>query len=186
MNTKKIAAATTLGTFAVLAILLAYPVMAASLPNQAAYSPQQILQNPNKAVPDKISLSVGQVITLTSVAGGWRQVGNPSVNGTASGTLTLQVTGAFSRGYALTITGGSFSIGGSTYTVSGGSAELGPYGVHMVGQGQAGTASFLFAFRDLGKFGNTNYAILRVDLSAGSSEYLARLLVTVNVASATA
>lgn len=184
MNTKRIAVATTLGTFAVLALMLAYPVMAASVANQGAAptaTPQQILANPSRAVPDKIDLSVGQTIALTSVAGGWREVGNPSMNGTASGTLTLQVTGAFTGGYALSITGGSFSINTTTYTVSSGSAEMGPYGVHMVGQGQAGTASFLFAFRDIGKFGNTNYAILRVDLKAGSTEYFARLLVTVNL-----
>jgi hypothetical protein len=51
----------------------------------------------------------------------------------------------------------------------------------MVGQGQAGTASFLFGFRDLGKFGSSNYAIVGVDLNAGSSQWLARLLVTVTV-----
>ena len=180
MNTKKIAVATTLGTLAVLGILLAYPVMAMTAQNQTA-SPntQQLLQHPPSTIPQKISLSVGQTFTLTSVAGGWRDATDPSMNGTASGTLTLQVTGAFSHGYALSVTGGSFDINGTTYTISSGSAELGPYGFHMVGQGQAGTASFLFAFRDLGKFGNTNYAILGVDLKAGSSEYLARLLVTV-------
>jgi hypothetical protein len=183
MNTKRIAVATTLGTFAVLALMLAYPAMAATVANQAAptATPQQILANPNKAVPQKIDLSTGQTITLTSVAGGWHEVGNPSVNGTATGTLTLEVTGAFSRGYALSITGGSFSINNTTYTVSSGSAEMGPYGFHMVGQGQAGTASFLFGFRDIGKFGSTNYAIVGVDLKAGSSEYFARLLVTVNL-----
>jgi hypothetical protein len=182
MNTKRIAVATTLGTFAVLALMLAYPAMAATVANSSpSVTPAQILANPDKAVPQKIDLSVGQTISLASVAGGWREVGNPSQNGTASGTLTLQVTGAFTGGYALSITGGSFSINGTTYTATSGSAEMGPYGVHMVGQGQAGTASFLFAFRDIGKFGNTNYAIVRVDFKAGSSEYFARLLVTVTV-----
>jgi len=180
-RTKKIAVATTLGTFAVLAILLAYPAMAMTASAQTGANAQQLLQNPNRAVPEKISYSVGQTITLTSIAGGDHEVGNPSVNGTASGTLTLQVTGVFARGYSLSITGGSFDINGTTYTISGGSAEMGPYGYHMVGQGQAGTASFLFAFRDLGKFGSSNYAIVGVDLNAGSSQWLSRLLVTVTV-----
>jgi len=179
-RTKKLAVATTLGTFAVLAILLAYPAMAMSAAPTGA-NPTQLLQNLNRAVPEKISYSAGQTITLTSVAGGYHEVGNPSVNGTASGTLTLQVTGVFARGYSLTITGGSFDINGTTYTVSGGSAEMGPYGYHMVGQGQAGTASFLFGFRDLGRFGSSNYAIVGVDLNAGSSQWLSRLLVTVTV-----
>src|SRR5271157_2560855 len=168
-RTKKLAVATTLGTFAVLAILLAYPALAMTAQAQSGANPQQLLQNPNKAVPEKISYSVGQTITLTSIAGGFHEVGNPSVNGTASGTLTLQVTGV------------SFDINGTTYTVSGGSAEMGPYGYHMVGQGQAGTGSFLFGFKDLGKFGSSNYAIVGVDLNAGSSQWLSRLLVTVTV-----
>jgi hypothetical protein len=178
-RTKKMAVATTLGTFAVLAILLAYPAMATTSSAQPGANAQQLLQNSSKAIPEKISYSVGQTITLTSVAGGFHEVGNPSVNGTASGTLTLQVTGVFAGGYSLTVSGGSFVINGSTYTVSGGSAEMGPYGYHMVGQGQAGTASFLFRFSDLGKFGSSNYAIVGVDLSAGSSQWLSRLLVTV-------
>ena len=184
MNTKRIAVATTVGTFAVLALMLAYPAMAATVANQGAtpsMTPAQLLQDPNRAVPHKIDLSAGQTISINSVAGGWREVGNPLQNGTASGTLTLQVTGAFTGGYALSVTGGSLIVNGTTYTISSGSAEMGPYGIHMVGQGQAGTASFLFGFRDIGKFGSTDYAIVRVDLKAGSSEYIARLLVTVNV-----
>jgi hypothetical protein len=180
MNTKKIAIASTIGAFAVVALLFAFPAMAASTGAQQSPNVQQLLQNPQKGSADKIQLSVGQTITLTSVAGGYREVGNPAVNGTASGTMTLQVTGAFKGGYALTVTGGSLVLGTTTYTISGGSSELGPYGVHMIGQGQAGTAQFLFAGRDIGKFGNTNYGILRVDLKDGSSEFAARLLVTIS------
>ncbi len=77
------------------------------------------------------------------------------------------------------MTGGSLSINGTTYTISSGSALLGPYGVYMVGHGQAGTTQFLFLDRDLGRFGSTNYGVLRVDLKDGTSEFAARLLVTV-------
>lgn len=180
MNTKKIAVASTIGVFAVMAMLFAYPAMAASS-TPSTSTIQQMLQHPQYTEPKKIQLSVGQTITLTSVAGGYWVVGDRAVNGTASGSMTLQVTGAFKGGYALSVTGGSFSINGTTYTVSGGSAELGPYGIHMVGQGQSGTAQFLFTNRSLGKFGSTTYAILRVDLQNGSSEFGARLLVTVSV-----
>ncbi|MDG6901115.1 MAG: hypothetical protein JRM80_04060 [Nitrososphaerota archaeon] len=180
MNTKKIAIASTVGAFAVMAMLFAYPAMAASGAPSTA-SVQQMLQHPRYANLDKIQLSTGQAVTLTSVAGGYWEVGDRAVNGTASGTMTLQVTGAFKGGYALSVTGGSLSINGTTYTISGGSAELGPYGIRMVGQGQSGTAQFLFGDRGLGNFGNSNYAILRVDLQNGSSEFAARLLVTVSV-----
>ncbi|HLQ06286.1 MAG TPA: hypothetical protein VK126_00860 [Nitrososphaerales archaeon] len=180
MNTKKIAIASTIGAFAVMALLFAFPAMAASPGAQQNPNVQQLLQHQQNGAVDKIQLSVGQTITLTSVAGGYREVGNPAVNGTASGSMTLQVTGAFKGGYALTVTGGSLVIGGTTYTISSGSSELGPYGARMIGQGQAGTAQFLFAGRDLGKFGSTNYGILNVDLKDGSTEFAARLLVTVS------
>ena len=180
MNTKKIAVASTIGVFAVMAMLIAYPAMAAS-GTPSASNIQQMIQHPRYANLNKIQLSTGQTVTLTSVAGGYWEVGDRSVNGTATGSMTLQVTGSFKGGYALSVTGGSLSIDGTTYTVSGGSAELGPFGIHMVGQGQSGTATFLFGDRGLGKFGSTNYAILRVDLKDGSAEFGARLLVTVSV-----
>ena len=106
-------------------------------------------------------------------------VGDRAVNGSASGTMTLQVSGALTGGYIISVTGGSLDINGTTYTISGGSAELGPYGVHMVGQGQAGSSQFLFLDRNLGKFGNTDYGVLRIDLKNGTSEFEARLLVTI-------
>ena len=179
MNTKKLAIASTVGVFAVMALLFAYPAMAASPSTPQNLSAQQLLQNPQNGSLQRIQLSVGQTITLTSVAGGYWQVGDRSVNGTASGSMTLTVSGAFKGGYSLSVTGGTLSINGATYTISGGSAELGPYGVHMVGQGQAGTALFLFTGRDLGKFGATSYGILRIDFQNGSSEFAARLLVTI-------
>ena len=180
MNTKKIAVASTVGAFAIMAMLFAYPAVASSGAPSAA-NLQKMLQHPNSSDLHRIQLSAGQTITLASVAGGYWVVGDRAVNGTASGTMTLQVTGAFTGGYSLTLTGGSLNINGTTYTVSGGSAELGRYGVHMIGQGQAGTAQFLFGARDIGRFGSSNYGILRVDLKDGSSEFAARLLVTVSV-----
>jgi hypothetical protein len=179
MNTKKIAIASTIGAFAVVALLFAFPAMAASTGVQQNPNVQQLLQHSQNGAVSKIQLSVGQTITLTSVAGGYWEVGNKAVNGTASGSMTLQVSGDFKGGYSLTVTGGSLVIDGTTYTISSGSSETGPYGAHMVGQGQAGTAAFLFAGRDLGKFGNTNYGILNVDLKNGSTEFAARLLVTI-------
>lgn len=181
MNTKKIAIASTVGAFAVMAMLFAYPAMAASGGSASAPDLQQLLQHPHSAGTQRVQLSTGQTVTLTSVAGGYCEVGDKAVNGTASGTMTLQVSGAFKGGYALTVTGGSLNINGTTYSVSGGSAELGPFGAHMAGQGQAGTAQFLFTVRDLGNFGSSNYAVLRVDLQNGASEFAARLLVTVSV-----
>ena len=180
MNTKKMAIASTVGAFAVMALLFAYPAMASSTGSPQNPNVQQLLQHPQYANSQRIQLTAGQTITLTSVAGGYWVVGDRAVNGTASGSMTLQVSGALTGGYILSVTGGSLNINGTTYTISSGSAELGPYGASMVGHGQAGTAQFLFLDRSLGKFGSTNYGILRVDLKDGTSEFAARLLVTIS------
>jgi hypothetical protein len=180
MNMKKIAVASTLTVLAVVAILVAYPAMAAS-PTPRTTSIQQAPQHPHYIEVKEIQLSVGQTLTLNSVAGGYWVAGDRAVNGTASESMTLQVTAAFKGGYALSLTGGSLIINDTTYDISGGTAEVGPYGTHMVGQGQSGTAQFLFEWSSLGKFGGTTYATLRVDLTSGSSEFVARLLVTVSV-----
>jgi hypothetical protein len=182
MNAKSLAIASTIGAVTVMALLLAYPAMAATA-TPAPKSPnfQKLLQQSSAKAPENAQLAVGKTVTLTSIAGGFRQVGSKSVNGTATGSLALQVTGDFKAGYSLSVTGGTISFNGNTYTVSGGSAQAGSHGGYAVGQGQAGTsASFLFSVRDLGKFGNTNYGVLTIDLSNGSAEYGLRLLVTIS------
>ena len=181
MNTKNLAIASTVGVVAIVGLLFAYPAVAASTAAPQNVNAQQLLQHYQSVPLQKVDLKVGQTITIDSVAGGYQQVGNSAVNGTATGKMTLQVSGSLSRGFILSTTGGSISVNGTTYTISAGSAELGPYGVHMVGQGQAGTsAQFLFSVLNLGKFGSTNYGVLRVDLTTGSSEFVARLLVTIS------
>ncbi len=173
------AIASAVGAFAVVALLFAYPAVASSPGAPSNPNFQQLLQHPQYATPQRIQLSQGQTITLTSVAGGYWVVGERNSNGTASGSLGLQVSGSLTGGYVLNVTGGSLNINGTTYTISGGSGVLGPYGAYMVGHGQAGSAQFLVLDRGLGKFGSSNYGILRVDLKDGSSEFAARLLVTI-------
>jgi hypothetical protein len=84
-------------------------------------------------------LTVGQVINITSTQGHFKVVGDKSVNGTASGTMTFTVTGKFANGYTLSITSGSLSVNGTTYAVSSGSAQTGHYAHRMVGQGTTAT-----------------------------------------------
>lgn len=180
MNTKKIAIASTVGAFAVMALLFAYPAMAAPSGIQRNPNFTQLLQHPQYANLEKIQLTPGQTITLTSVAGGYWVVGDRASNGTASGSMTLQVSGNLTGGSLMTVTGGSLNIGGTSYTISSGSAELGPYGAFAVGQAQAGTAQLLFSGRNLGNFGSSNYGILRIDLKDGSSEFATRLLVSIS------
>jgi hypothetical protein len=180
MNTKKIAVASALGTFAVVALLFAYPAVASSAGAPQNTNVQQLYMRSAHLPSQQMQLTVGQTVTLTSVAGGYWVVGDPGSNGTASGTMALRVTGALAGGYAISVTGGTFTINGTTYTISGGSAELGPHGHFLVGQGEAGSSPFLFLGRNLGKFGAANYGVLSVDLQGASTELAARLLVTIS------
>jgi len=184
MNSKKLAIATMVGAVALVGLLFAFPAMAASATTSSPQNSNisQIVQSAQASQKlQKVDLKVGQTFTLTSVAGGYREIGNPEVNGTATGSLNIEVTGAFKAGYAVSVTGGQVNVNGTAYTVTAGSGELGPYGVHMVGQAQAGTsAQLLFAARNLGKFGSTDYGVLRIDLTNGSGEFAVRLLVTIS------
>ena len=178
MTTKGLAIATAVGVVAVVALLFAYPAMAASLvPPSSQNSISQGAQSQSVILP---RLEVGQTFTLTSTAGGYVLVGDSSVNGTATGSVTVQVTGGFRGGYALSVTGGSLNVNGTNYVIVSGSAELGPRERVMVGQAQAGTAQLLFEGRDLGRFGSAAYGVLRIDLTTGSGEFGVKLLVAMS------
>ncbi|MDA4129039.1 MAG: hypothetical protein OK422_06270 [Thaumarchaeota archaeon] len=174
MKTTSVAIGGVAGVLAVLAMLVAYPAIAATQVPSLQLANRQTT-NLNSAV----TFTAGQTITLTSSAGGYRVIGDPAQNGTASGTLTLKVDGVLKGGYVVTVSGGSLTIGTNIFTVTGGSAEIGHYGRFMVGQGTASnSALFLFQERSLGKFGITSYGVLTLDFSNGATEYGVRLLVT--------
>jgi hypothetical protein len=158
------------------------PVFAATQQASNATSPAPI----NSAnIP---GLTVGQVFTIASTQGHYYVVGDKSETGTASGTMTFTVTGKFAGGYSLSITTGSLDVNGTTYAVSAGSAESGPYAHHMVGQGTTaltGTTSgsttsgaFLMRATARGTFGG-EYATMSVDLQSGTTEYAIFLVGTV-------
>ena len=179
MNTKRIATVTTAAVLAIVVLLLAIPTMAASTAPKAPKTSSL----PQSANPQDARLAIGQAFTLTSISGGYREIGDPAINGTASGSLTFQVKEVFKGGYSLSVTGGQLSFDGTIYTVTAGTAELGPHGVHMVGQAEAGSsAQMIFDGRNLGRFGETNYGTLRVDLASGSREFGIKLLVTITTA----
>lgn len=179
MNRKTIALAGIAGFIAILAVVVAYPTMAATQTG-ASQSQTQLLMNGQASHSlSKVSFTQGETVTFTSTAGGYIVIGDRDVNGTASGTLTIQVNGVLKGGYVVTVTGGSINLGGTAFTISGGSAEIGSYGRNVVGQGTASNSTFfLFHERSIGSFGGTPYGVLTFDLSNGSTEYGVRLLVT--------
>jgi hypothetical protein len=190
VRTKTVGSAVVL---AVIALVFAYPVFAAGLPFSGAASPNS--STPGAAanttstantsiIPPPPVLSVGQTVTFTSTNGQWRVIdpsSKPHVgSGPASGTVTFTVTGAFKGGYALSITSGTLSINGTTYTIASGSAELGPYLAHVVGQGSLSpSGSFLVDGNAHANFFGDTYNTLRFDLQANGVEYGVLLLVNV-------
>ena len=136
-------------------------------------------------------LTVGQTITITSTSGHFYVVGAKSETGQASGTLALTVTGKFAGGYSLSISTGTLGVNGTTYAIASGSAEMGPYAHHMVGQGvtapittasgnTTSTASGAFLMRATarGSFAG-EYATATLDLQTGATEYVISLIGTV-------
>ncbi|HUI00087.1 MAG TPA: hypothetical protein VLX56_00490 [Nitrososphaerales archaeon] len=118
------------------------------------------------------SLTVGQTITVTSTQGEYFLASDHTENGTASGTMTFTVTGKLTGGYTLSITSGSLVVNGTTYTVSSGTAQMGPDAAALVGQGATSSSgTFLVRSTAHGNFAGSS-ATMSVDLSAGTTEYL--------------
>ena len=119
----------------------------------------------------QVSLSVGQTITVTSTSGEYFVVGSPSTSGTASGTLTFTVTGKLSEGYTLSLTSGSLTIAGTTYTISSGSAQMDPSGMMISGQGTTTpTGQFILHAMAHGTFVGTS-ASVSLDFTNETTEY---------------
>jgi hypothetical protein len=161
----------------IVAVLLAMsgalsPVFAAS---QQASSTTSATPANAASIP---GLAVGQTITITSTQGHYKVVGDKTVAGNASGTMTFTVTGKFAGGYSLSITSGSVDVNGTTYSVTSGSAEAGPYAAHIVGQGATASGAFLMKAAAHGTFGG-EFATMSLDLQSGTTEYAIFLVGTI-------
>ncbi len=122
------------------------------------------------------NLTVGQTIVLTSMSGGFRAANDASNNGTATGTLTLMVTGKLSQGYTFSITSGTISIGATQYTISSGTAQTGLAGNSLQGQGSTSSSGeFIIHLQARGNLAGTQ-ASVQIDMNAGSTEYLVNLV----------
>jgi len=204
MKTAKIAAISGASILAVVALVLAIPAMAATNNGGASGGyPLAGTALSNAATSSSIltpptALTVGQTITFTSTSGEYKTIGSTSsatgAKGVASGTMVLTVTGAFKGGYALSLTSGSLTLvsasttattSSTTYTMASGSAEMGPFQAHLVGQGTLASStpgSFLFAAGAHANFQGQTYNTLRLDVQVNGVEYGVLLLVTSTVA----
>ncbi len=121
------------------------------------------------------SLTVGQTITVTSTQGEYHLIGDPSVNGTASGTITFTVTSKLDQGYTLSMSSGTIVVDGTSYTIASGSAQTGRSADVITGQGSTTpTGEFLLQGFARGSFSGTTGQLL-LDFQAGSTEYAVAL-----------
>ena len=190
MKTTKIASISAIAALAVVALLVVGPAVAAT---QAASTSQPVpltgttlastsTSNTN-LFSSQTPLTAGQTITLTSTTGKYVQLSDHTNNGVASGSVVFTVTGAFKGGYSLSIASGTLAIGSTTYAITSGSAEMGPYQAHLVGQGQTSSSgAFLVAAGAHATFTGKTYDTLRFDLTVGGTEYGVVLLVAATVA----
>jgi hypothetical protein len=119
----------------------------------------------------EVNLTVGQTITITSTSGKYYEVGNSTASGTASGTFIFTVSGKLSTGSILSISSGSITDNGVTYTISSGTAHMALSADGITGQGTT-TSSGVFAIQAEahGSFvGST--AGVAIDFANGATEY---------------
>jgi hypothetical protein len=167
---------------AMVALVFAYPVFAA--PAVAPASTNIAATSTSARTPiltQPTALTVGQTITFTSTSGAYRVIGEAKENGVASGSLTLTVTGAYRNGYALSLTSGTLDINSTSYTIAAGSAEMGPWQAHLVGQGSFGAStpgSFIMSGAAHADFFGATFNTLRFDVQVNGVEYGVVLVVT--------
>ncbi len=136
------------------------------------------------------NLTSGMTLTFANLSGHWvafAQVGNHSRGepemgdnfttkvGNSTGTFTFKVMSTSGGDFNLTITSGTFTINGTTYTVSGGQLALNEGGEVGTGTGTA-SGGATFEIHVAGIHGNTTSSAqvgaIRLDVTVGKSVYL--------------
>lgn len=133
---------------------------------------------PGQGQGQKVNVTDGETFTVTSTSGEYRVVGSTDENGTASGTITFNVTGSLTSGDTLSISG-TVVIDGTTYTIATGTAQMSPSATSISGQGTTTpSGDFLLQASAHGSFVGSNGQV-SLDLSNGTTEYLVSLSGTI-------
>ncbi|MDG7007818.1 MAG: hypothetical protein JRN06_06205 [Nitrososphaerota archaeon] len=122
------------------------------------------------------NLTVGETLTVSGLTGHYANATDRRMNGNASGTFTFKVSGVFTQGCTLSITGGSFKLNTTSYTATGGSIVLNHGGRSGVGSGTTSSGSFLINVAGLqGNSTSANVGNIRLDFETGTSQFLVNL-----------
>ena len=137
------------------------------------------------------NLTAGSTITFANLTGHWVAFSNTGNHtgegdddaedsfstqvGNSTGAFTFKVTGASGGDFNLTITSGTFTINGTTYTVSGGQVALNEGDESGFGNGTA-SGGATFEIHVAGIHGNLTSAAqvgaIKLDVQVGKSVYL--------------
>ena len=121
-------------------------------------------------------LSVNETLTVSVPQGRYVDAANSSIHGNASGTFDFKVADIFARGCTLSLTGGSFTLGSTTYNITGGSVLLNHGGRSGVGTGTTTGGTFLIRVSGLqGNSTSADVGAIGLDFKNGPSEFLAHL-----------
>jgi hypothetical protein len=178
----------TLASIALIAILLSI-VSTVAVANSGQLGPSANHQNDNRQDNSHHddndhgghpiacnNLTVGETLTVAGLTGHYANASNREMGGNASGTFTFKVTAKYVEGCTLSITAGSFKLGSTTYTVTGGSIVLNHGGRSGEGTGTTSGGTFLISLAGLqGTSKSANLGAVRLDFQTGKNEFLVNL-----------
>jgi hypothetical protein len=122
------------------------------------------------------SLTAGETFTLSGLTGHYANASNRQQGGDASGTFTFKVTAKYVQGCTLSITGGTFKLGSTTYTVTGGSIVLNNGGRSGEGTGTTSAGTFLISLSGVQNSSKSaNMGAVGLDFQTGKYEFLVHL-----------
>ncbi len=122
------------------------------------------------------SLSVGETLKVTLPHGHYANATERTIRGNASGAFDLKVSQLYVSGCIISLTGGSFKLGSTSYTITGGSIVFNHGGRSGEGTGTTSTGTFLITIAGLhGNTASADVGAIRLDLKIGSSEFLVQL-----------
>jgi hypothetical protein len=151
-----------LGVFVVTVALAAF-LFPTILAHAESYTAQTVSSNSFSA----------QTITLSSIAGGFKAVGS-NVNGSASGSIVLQLSHTYKSGYTFSVISCTLDLAGQTLQLTG-SAQSGRYMRNLVGELE-GSGSAIFYAHEVTSVNGVRYYVFHFDVEQGSSEYLVTLI----------
>ena len=118
------------------------------------------------------SYTVGESLPVGIMKGHFVNASNHSIKGKANGTFTFQVTQTYTSGCVLSITSGTFYIGNTKFTTTGGTVLMTKGGHNGNGWGSTSGGSFLINISALrGNSTKASAGAVSIDFKNGASEF---------------